>query len=693
MNSSIENQQGEAGGESVEFGGEALLGVVRADLRSLKAEVAPISSDQIKSIELQLLSHDKGNPASSASVDTINVETVNVDTINIVHEGRANATSPTVTMTASMTGSEALVQSLVQEGVTTLFGYPGGAIMPIYDALYGVQDQLRHVLVRHEQGATHAAEAYARVTGKVGVCMATSGPGATNLITGIADAMMDSVPMVCITGQVASPLLGTEAFQEVDIIGMTLSVTKWSYQVTNADEIPEVIAKAFRIAKEGRPGPVLIDMAKDAQVAKLRSTEPSPQRLGGASRAFIQHARGGQATQEQDARATCMAARTINEANRPLILAGHGVLLAGAEGLLRQLAEQAQIPVACTLHGMSAMPTDHPLYVGMLGMHGNYAPNLLTNSADVIIALGMRFDDRVTGRLNSYAKQAKIIHLDIDPYQVDRLVHTTHSLIGDLKETLSALLPQIETKVAPVNVAPVNFALADDLTQTGAERRSWFAEFERLRAEEQHKVISYATNPSSGPLKMSEVVHQFSLRSKGELLVVADVGQHQMMAARYYDFRHPRSFISSGGLGTMGFALPAAIGAKLGAPDRQVLAVIGDGSFQMTPQELGVIAQEQLDVKILILNNSYLGMVRQWQQLFFDRRYSFVELHNPDFVKLADAYGIAGAKIEHRADLALGIEKMLNHKGAYLLEVVVEAEQNVFPMVPAGCSVAEMRLE
>ena len=559
-----------------------------------------------------------------------------------------------------MSGAAAIMQSLLDEGVDTVFGYPGGAIMPAYDALFDFREKLRHVLVRHEQGAAHAAEGYARVTGRAGVCLVTSGPGATNLVTGIADAMLDSVPMVCITGQVHKDLLGTDAFQETDVIGVTMPITKWNYQVTEAAEIPYIISKAFFIAQNGRPGPVLVDITKNAQVSECdyeykRVTElpnfnPEP---------------------KFDDQSLAHAAEVINSAKKPYLLVGHGVLISKAQKELLALAEKAGIPMACTLHGLSAVPVTHPLYVGLLGMHGNYGPNVLTNEADVIIAVGMRFDDRVTGSLKNYATNAKIVHIDIDPAEIDKNLKTYAPLIANAKTALKALEPLIEK----------------------TSHDEWLAEFRRCMDAEEEKVIKHGLHPEAGELKMGEVVHVLSEISKGEAIVVADVGQHQMMAARYYKFRHPDSYITSGGLGTMGFALPAAMGAKIGSPNRQVIAVIGDGGFQMTFQELGTIAQEQLPVKIVILNNNFLGMVRQWQELFFEKRYSFVDLHNPNFVKLAEAFDIPAKKVAVREELEAGIRTMLDTKGPYLLEVVCEKEQNVFPMVPAGASVTDIRLE
>ncbi|MCO6430137.1 MAG: biosynthetic-type acetolactate synthase large subunit [Deltaproteobacteria bacterium] len=559
-----------------------------------------------------------------------------------------------------VSGAEAIMMSLLNEGVDTVFGYPGGAIMPAYDALYDYRDRIRHVLVRHEQGASHAAEGYARVTGKPGVCLVTSGPGATNLVTGIADAIMDSVPIVCITGQVHKKALGTDAFQETDVIGITIPITKWNYQITNAEEIPRIFAKAFQIARSGRPGPVLIDITKNAQIDTF---DYAYERIESTRSYTI-------ITRPQDSEVD-QAASLLNNAKRPFILVGHGVLISRAEEELRLLAEKGDIPVASTLLGLSAFPADHPLFVGMLGMHGNYAPNVLTNEADVILAVGMRFDDRVTGDLASYAKQAKIIHIEIDPAEINKSVQAEVALLSDAKEGLRALLPKLETK----------------------QRNEWKDEFKRLTEQEQEKVIEAEVNPQSGEIKMGEVVRLLSEKTKGEAIIVADVGQHQMMAARYYQYMKPDSYIASGGLGTMGFGLPAALGAKLGAPSREVVAIVGDGGFQMTLQELGTIAQEGLPVKTIILNNNFLGMVRQWQELFFDNRYSFVHLDNPDFVKIAEAFRVQAERVENRNDLSAALDRMLKSQKAYLLDIKVENEQNVFPMVPAGASISDIRLE
>jgi acetolactate synthase I/II/III large subunit len=560
-----------------------------------------------------------------------------------------------------ISGSEAVLKSFHEEGVDTIFGYPGGAIMPIYDALYDYRDQLRHILVRHEQGGIHAAQGYARTSGRVGVVFATSGPGATNLVTGLADAMIDSTPLVCITGQVFAHLLGTDAFQETDVINITTPVTKWNYQVTDPEEIPAVMAKAFYIAKSGRPGPVLIDITKNAQLQKfsysgytscnhIRSYRPKP---------IVRH--------EYIAR----AAELINQAEKPFVIFGQGVILGGAENEFKKFIEKSGIPSAWTILGLSALPTDHPLNVGMLGMHGNYGPNVLTNECDVLIAVGMRFDDRVTGRLDKYAKQAKVIHLDIDPSEIDKNVKSTVPVWGDCKETLPMLTELLEQKVYP----------------------QWLQRFRDHQLQEEEAVINEEMNPSEGVLTMGEVINVLNELTNGNAVVVTDVGQHQMVTCRYAKFKESRSNVTSGGLGTMGFALPAAIGAKFGAPDRTVVAVIGDGGFQMTLQELGTIMQSDVNVKIMILNNEFLGMVRQWQQLFHDKRYSFVDITSPDFVMVAKGYGIAGQKVSERANLRNALKAMLDHDGAYLLEVMVGKENNVFPMVPQGCSVAEIRLK
>lgn len=561
----------------------------------------------------------------------------------------------------TISGSVAVLEAFLAEDVDTIFGYPGGAIMPIYDALYDYQEKLRHILVRHEQGGIHAAQGYARSSGKVGVVFATSGPGATNLVTGLADAMIDSTPVVCVTGQVFAHLLGTDAFQETDVINITTPITKWNYQVTDATEIPAVLAKAFYIARSGRPGPVLIDITKNAQVQQftyegykacdhVRSYRPKPI----VRKEYIEQ-----------------AAQLINEAQKPFVVFGQGVILGKAEEEFRKFIEKSGIPAAWTIMGLSALPTGHPLNVGMLGMHGNYGPNVLTNECDLLIAVGMRFDDRVTGRLDKYAKQAKVIHLDIDPAEIDKNVKATVPVWGDCKETLPLLTSLIENK----------------------KHSQWLQTFRDYQQKEEEACIIPELNPTTKQMTMGEVIKVLNELTGGNAVIVTDVGQHQMVACRYAKFVQSKSNVTSGGLGTMGFALPAAIGAKFGAPNRTVVAIIGDGGFQMTLQELGTIMQSEVDVKILILNNHFLGMVRQWQQLFHDKRYSFVDITSPDFVTVAKGYGIAGNSISDRADLKKALSDMLDHKGSYLLEVTVGKENNVFPMVPQGCSVAEIRLK
>jgi acetolactate synthase I/II/III large subunit len=565
------------------------------------------------------------------------------------------------TKAETITGSEALLKGLIEEAVTAIFGYPGGAIMPIYDALYDYQDKLKHILVRHEQGAIHAAQGYARTSGQTGVVFATSGPGATNLVTGLADALIDSTPLVCITGQVFAHLLGTDAFQETDIINITTPITKWNYQVTDATEIPSVLAKAFFIAGSGRPGPVLVDITKNAQLQKFEFE-------GYTKCAFIRSYRPKPFIRKEYIE---QAAQLINEATKPLVLFGQGVILGKAEEEFRQFIEKGGLPSAWTLLGLSALPTDHPLNVGMLGMHGNYGPNLLTNECDVLIAVGMRFDDRVTGRLDKYAKQAKIIHLDIDPAEIDKNVKATVPVWGDCKETLPLLTSLIEKKEYP----------------------EWLNRFDECRQKEHEVCIVNELYPTEGPMTMGEVIRVLNDLTGGDAVIVTDVGQHQMVACRYTHFRQSKSNITSGGLGTMGFALPAAIGAKMGAPDRTVVAIIGDGGIQMTIQELGTIMQSGIEVKILILNNEFLGMVRQWQQLFHDKRYSFVDITSPDYVQVAKGYRIEGLRVSDRAQLKSAMETMLQHPGAYLLEAMVGKENNVFPMVAQGTSVSEIRLK
>jgi acetolactate synthase-1/2/3 large subunit len=559
-----------------------------------------------------------------------------------------------------LSGSAALLEIFLAEKVDTIFGYPGGAIMPIYDALYDYQDKLNYILVRHEQGAAHAAQGYARASGKPGIVFATSGPGATNLVTGLADAMIDSTPLVCITGQVYAHLLGTDAFQETDVINITTPVTKWNYQVTDATEIPSVLAKAFYLAASGRPGPVLIDITKNAQIQLFDFEEYTP----------CEHIRSYRPKPIVRKKYVEDAARLINEAKKPFVIFGQGVILGGAEKEFIQFLEKSGIPAAWTILGMSAIPTDYPLAVGMLGMHGNYGPNVLTNECDVLVAVGMRFDDRVTGRLDKYAKQAKIIHLDIDPAEIDKNVKTTVPVWGDCKETLPLLTLLVDKK----------------------EHSAWLQKFRDLQKEEDEKCIFPELHPASGILSMGEVIDALNELTDGNAIIVTDVGQHQMVACRYAKFRQSKSNITSGGLGTMGFGLPAAIGAKFGAPERTVIAIVGDGGFQMTLQELGTIMQTGLDIKIIILNNHFLGMVRQWQQLFNDKRYSFVNIGSPDFVALGKAYGIASQRTTDRARLKEDLSNMLHHEGSCLLEVMVGKENNVFPMVPQGCSVSEIRL-
>ena len=558
-----------------------------------------------------------------------------------------------------ISGAEAVIRCLLEEDVDLVYGYPGGAIMPVYDELYKFQKELHHVLVRHEQGATHAAQGFARATGKVGVAIATSGPGATNLVTGIADAQIDSTPMVCITGQVGKHLLGSDAFQETDIIGISTPVTKWNYQVTEAHEIPEIIAKAFFIARSGRPGPVLIDITKNAQFdlmdfsykkcTGIRSYNPKP-------------------TLNLDK--VKEAAELINNAKKPYIIFGQGIILGEAEAELKELIEKSGIPAAWTILGLSALPTDHPLNVGMLGMHGNYGPNLLTNECDVLIALGMRFDDRVTGNLATYAKQAKVIHFEIDPSEIDKNVKTTIAVLADVKESLKALIPLIESKT----------------------HESWHNKFKEKYKIEFNAVINEELTPTNGGISMGETMEMINKHSKGDAIIVSDVGQHQMFACRYAKFNSTKSNITSGGLGTMGFCLPAAIGAKMGRPDREVVAIIGDGGFQMTIQELGTIFQTKVPVKIVVLNNEFLGMVRQWQELFFDSRYASTVMTNPNFVAIAEGYHIKSRKVTQREDLDEAVAEMLASKDSYFLEVMVEKENNVFPMIPTGASVSEMRL-
>ncbi len=559
-----------------------------------------------------------------------------------------------------ISGAEAVIRCLLEEDVDIIYGYPGGAIMPIYDELFKYQDKLNHILTRHEQGATHAAQGYARVSGRVGVVTATSGPGATNLVTGIADAQIDSTPMVCITGQVASHLLGSDAFQETDIIGISTPVTKWNCQITKASDIPEVIAKAFYIAKSGRPGPVLIDITKDAQFElmdfkykkcySIRSYKPTP---------------------KFSINEINKAAELINNSKKPFIVWGQGVILGNAEEEFKEFVEKTGIPAAWTILGLSALSTDHPLNVGMVGMHGNYGPNILTNECDLLLAIGMRFDDRVTGNLETYAKQAKIIHFEIDPAEVNKNVKVDIAIMGNVKETLPELIELVKEK----------------------SHTNWINKFHSFYKQEFDKVIKNDLHPSKDGLTMGEVIREINEISKGNAIIVSDVGQHQMVACRYANFNHSKSNVTSGGLGTMGFALPAAIGAKMGAPNREVIAIIGDGGYQMTIQELGTIFQTGCAVKIVVLNNEYLGMVRQWQQMFFDKRYASTEMTNPDFVKIAKGYFIDAKKVNKRENLKSSVKQMINSKKPYFLEVCVEKEDNVFPMIPSGASVSDVRLE
>lgn len=572
-----------------------------------------------------------------------------------------NTVTTTVAVSEEMiSGSEVLIRCLLAEGVDTIFGYPGGAIMPIYDALFHYDEKIKHILVRHEQGAIHAAQGYARVTKKAGIVFATSGPGATNLVTGLADAMIDSTPLVCITGQVASHLLGTDAFQEIDVMNVTVPVTKWNIQVTKAEDLAAAVAKAFYIAKAGRPGPVLIDVTKDAQFAKtnfhyepctnISTYQPEP---------------------TINAEHINEAVLLINAAKKPYILAGQGILLANATKELIAFAEKGNIPVASTLLGLSGFPHDHPLYVGYLGMHGNYGPNKNTNQCDLLIAVGMRFDDRVTGDVTRYAKQAKVIHIDIDQSEINKIITVDVGLHANAKKALPLLTKNLQY----------------------VQREEWLKSFHDYNTDEYEKIISKTCLNSSGEIKMAEVVYLLNELTGGDAIVVTDVGQHQMVTSRYFHYRNPDTNVTSGGLGTMGFALPAALGAKVGAPHKHVIAIIGDGGFQMTLQELGTISQYQIPVKIIVLNNEFLGMVRQWQQMFFEGRYSFTEMHNPDFVRLNQAYGIHARKVTDRNELCTSLKELLTHEGPSFLEVKVEKEENVFPMIPTGAAVSDMILE
>ncbi|MFD2542443.1 biosynthetic-type acetolactate synthase large subunit [Lacinutrix gracilariae] len=577
-----------------------------------------------------------------------------MDTKTIKKEAKSNET------TQRISGSEAVVRCLLEEGVKVLYGYPGGAIMPVYDELYKYQGKIHHVLARHEQGATHAAQGYARISGEVGVAIATSGPGATNLITGIADAQIDSTPMVCITGQVGSHLLGSDAFQETDIVGISTPVTKWNCQVTKASDIPAVLAKAFYIAKSGRPGPVLVDITKDAQFEEF---DFNYKKCTGI--------RSYTAVPKTEKASVEAAAKLINAAKKPLVVWGQGVILSEAEEAFKAVIEKAGIPSAWTILGASAIPTSHPLNVGMVGMHGNYAPNVLTNECDLLIAVGMRFDDRVTGNLATYAKQAKVIHFEIDPAEINKNVKADVAVLGDAKASLETILPLINEN----------------------SHTEWHQEFKDLYAIEYEKVIKNDLYPTKEGLTMGEVLNQINIQSKGEAAIVSDVGQHQMIACRYAEFNQTKSNITSGGLGTMGFGLPAAIGAKMAKPEREVVSISGDGGYQMTIQELGTIFQQKAAVKVVVLNNDFLGMVRQWQQLFFDKRYASTEMVNPNFVAIAEGYYIRARKVTTREELVEAVAEMMASKEAYFLEVCVEKEDNVFPMIPTGASVSDIRLE
>lgn len=563
-------------------------------------------------------------------------------------------------MKERITGAEALMKSLLNEGVDILFGYPGGAIMPVYDSLYDYKEDLHHVLVRHEQGAVHAAQGYARVSGKVGCAIVTSGPGATNTITGIADAMIDSTPIVVICGQVGAAMLGTDAFQEVDVVGVTQPISKWSYQIRRAEDIPWAVSRAFYIARSGRPGPVVLDFAKNAQTSEV-DYEP----------AKVDFIRSYVADPEMDIQSVEKAAKMINDSVKPLMLVGQGVELGCAREELLSLIEKAQIPVGCTMLGLSALPSDHPLNMGMLGMHGNLGPNVMTNECDLLIAVGMRFDDRVTGNLKTYAKLAKVIHLDIDPSEIDKNVKVDVAVLGNCKKTLSAIAERVDATT----------------------HQHWVDSFKPYEEKEYNKVVNKALNPQNGPLLMGEVVRKVSEKSNHEAVLVTDVGQNQLFACRYFKFKKSRSIVTSGGCGTMGFGLPAAIGATFGAPERTVCMFCGDGGLQMTIQELGTIMEQQAPVKIILLNNNYLGNVRQWQAMFFNHRYSYTPMVNPDYEMIARAYGIPSATVVERKDLDGAIEKMLNTSGPYLLQCAVKEEDDVLPMTPPGANVNEMLLE
>lgn len=559
-----------------------------------------------------------------------------------------------------LTGGEILMRSLVAHGVTTLFGYPGGAIMPVFDALYDYRDQLNHILVRHEQGAVHAAEGYARVSRKVGVCLVTSGPGATNTVTGIADAMLDSTPLVVITGQVGASLLGTDAFQECDVVNMTQPISKWSYQIRSARDVAWAVSRAFYIASSGRPGPVVLDFAKNAQT---ETVEYEPIRVN-FIRSYVPVPPTSKNSLEE-------AAALINASERPLVLIGQGVELGGAQQEVRAFIEKIGAPAGCTLLGLSALPSDHPLNVGMLGMHGSLGANTMTQRCDLLIAIGMRFDDRVTGNLATYARQARKIHFDIDPAEVNKNVAVDVAVLGNCKETVAAVTEMLDP----------------------AERPAWREAFRPYDEREDTLVIQPEIHPASGPIRMGEVARKVSEHTNHEAILVTDVGQNQMLSARYFKFSRPLSIVTSGGMGTMGFGLPAAIGATFGAPDRTVCLILGDGGFQMTIEELGTIMEQGSPVKILLLNNNYLGNVRQWQELFFNRRYSFTPMMNPDYEKIADAYGIPSATVTEREQLDEAIDTMLATPGAYLLQVAVISEGEVLPMCCPGCDVDDMLLE